>query len=512
MAKIKNWGDIIIIIGIFIELCIWPSIPNVVGCMMTGICWVVFSRIGLDETVIKEHIFAWLVFLSMSLYRILPLFATLLEFHSIGYNFVVPVDTYCGETILYLFSALAFYLAINRKNNSLIWLKKTLFRCGFYTQVNNKMIWILGVAGLLIRIYLSSSNIEFGDIIGKTLSGFTFLQYAPIILFFPSLYNKYDSGKMIIYNRSALLYFSFLIILSFATNSRYAILEPFGTFVLLFFLSYINYPKSLRHNISKKYFVWAGISIIIIVPFISDVSLAMLATRGIRSKVDKIELFKETINTYLDRDKMEYLRRIKDLRDRKANDSDMTNLHNWSETYVSNFALNRYCNLKVTDNTLYHAEKVGFANKKMYTDFWSEIVALCPTPILNFIGFDYDKNKRYSRGDKLKALSTNTAPFGSYLITSHLADGLVTFGYIYFPIEFLLFFIRFLFLDTFLFKYDGRTFYSAFGLITIFSFLAMFRNAGGCCDSLSYLLREYWQNVILFTISLYILRNVATRP
>lgn len=509
MAKLKEWGDIIIIIGIILELCIWPSLPNLAGCMMTGICWFVFSRIGLDETVIKEHIFGWLVFLSMSLYRILPLFATMLEFHSIGYNFVVPIETYCGEMILYLFSALAFYIATHRKTYSLIWLKKILFRIGFYAPISNKVIWILGGAGLLIRIYVLGSNIEFGNVVGKTLSGFTFFQYAPILLFFPILYKKNNDNVLIVYNRNALLYLLFLIVLSFATNSRYAILEPIGTFALLFLLSYLKYPRYLRKNVSKKYIAYAGIIFLFLIPFVSDVSLAMLETRSIRGKVDKVELFKETIETYLDRDKMERLRRLKDLKDRGKNEIIPNYSENWSETYVSNFALNRYCNMKVSDNTLYHAEKVGFANKQMYNDFWNEIIAICPTPLLKFYGFDYDKNKRFSRGDKLKALSTGTSPFASYLVTSHLADGLVTFGYLYFPIEFLLFFIRFLFLDTFLLKYKGKTYYSVFGLITIFSFLAMFRNAGGCCDSLSYLLRGYWQDVILFTIGFYALRKIV---
>ena len=109
--------------------------------------------------------------------------------------------------------------------------------------------------------------------------------------------------------------------------------------------------------------------------------------------------------------------------------------------YVSNFALNRYCNLKVTDNTLYHAKKVGFYNDLMYIDFWTEILALLPAPILDFFGVHYDKDDRYSRGDKLKALSENRHPFCSYLVTSHLADGLLTFGFWYFPIEFLMFFV-----------------------------------------------------------------------
>ena len=53
-------------------------------------------------------------------------------------------------------------------------------------------------------------------------------------------------------------------------------------------------------------------AIIFFVPFVSDVSLAMIANRNIRSEVSASELLKSTLNTYLDRDKMELLRRLKE--------------------------------------------------------------------------------------------------------------------------------------------------------------------------------------------------------
>lgn len=118
--------------------------------------------------------------------------------------------------------------------------------------------------------------------------------------------------KIIVFNKGGVIYFIFIILLSFATNSRYAILEPFGTFALLFLLSYIQHPSRLRQNINKKYIILGIFIIIFLIPFVSDVSLAMLANRGIRGKVSTSELFSNTINTYLDRDKMNLLRKIKD--------------------------------------------------------------------------------------------------------------------------------------------------------------------------------------------------------
>ena len=505
MEEIKRYGNIIIFACIILEILIWPSINNFFGCLMTAISWIVFSQIGLNKEVIREHTFAWLVFLSMSLYRILPLIATLLEGHSIGYNFVLPLSTYCGETLLYLISALAFYLSIKRKN-TLLFLKNVLYECGFYDRVNNKTLWILGLFGIMAEIYTTINHIEFGNVIGKTLEAFTFLQYAPILIFFPRLMGIDDKSEIFVLNKSCIIYTTLLMMLSFAANSREALLEPIGTFALLFLLSYLNTPQNVHQSINIKY-IYGGIFIVFLVfPIINDVSLAMLYNRKFRSETNRTELLVNTFNTLKDKRIMEELRSIKDRKELNALKTETSKT--WSETYVSNFALNRYCNLKVTDNTLYHAKRVGFANQYMFDDFCFELVALLPTPILNFFKIDYDKNVRYSRGDKLKALSMNRHPRGSFLVTSHLADGLLTFGYWYFPIEFLLFYFRFLFLDTFLLRYKGKVYYSIFGLITIFTFLAMFRHADGCCDSLSYLLRGYWQGVILFILGFTLLKKI----
>ena len=473
---------------------------------MTLIVWVIFSKIGLNEKVIKEHTFAWFVFLSMSLYRILPLIATMLEGHSIGYNFILPLSTYGGETLLYLISTLAFYLAIKQKK-PLPHLKNILFRCGFYEPTNNKTLWAIGIFGFLLNIYTTITYIEIGNVVGKLLIGFTFLQYAPILICFPTLLGNNNCNKVVILKKSCVFYIILLIVFSFARNTRVAMLEPIGTFALLLFLSYINIPKTHRNSINKKIIIIGLLSIVFLVPLLNDISLAMLYNRKFRTNENRVELFIKTFDTFRDEKKMDELRSLKEKVDKKEEKN--INSKTWTETYVKNFALNRYCNLKVTDNTLYHAKKVGFGNKQMLNDLWMEIVKLLPTPILKFLGVSYDKNVRYSRGDMLKALSENRHPMSWHLITSNLADGLVTFGYWYFPIEFILCFIRFLFLDTLLLRYRGKIYYSIFGLISIFTFLGMFSHAGGCCDILNYILRIYWQDVILFIVGFTIFKKIS---
>lgn len=507
MKTIRRYGNIVIFVCVILEMLIWPSFDNFIGCLMTIVSWVIFSKIGLNEQVIREHIFAWLVFLSMSLYRILPLIATMLEGHSIGYNFLVPLSTYCGETLLYLISALAFYLAVNYKK-SLLNLKLILFHIGFYKRANSQTLWIMGLIGFFLKVYVTVRYVEYGNVIGKVLEGLTFFQYAPILLCFPALLDNNQSDKVIELKRTSILYIILLVVLSFATNSRLAMLQPIMTFFLLFLLSCLNCSKNIL-NINVKYIVGGILVVFWVIPIVNDISLAMLYNRQFRTKTNRNEIFMRTFETFCDKELMEQLRLLKEKKEIKATGDG--NFKTWSETYVSNFALNRFCNLKITDNTLYHAKRVGYPNEKMYDAFWLDVAAVFPTPVIKFLGINYDKNVRFSRGDKLKALSANRHPSFSLLVTSHLADGLLVFGYWYFPIEFLLFYLRFLLLDTFLIRYKGKIFYSVFALITISSFLQMFMNASGGCDSLGYMLRDYWQDIILFMFGFTLLSKISLK-
>jgi hypothetical protein len=64
---------------------------------------------------------------------------------------------------------------------------------------------------LAIRFYLMGTHVQIGDVIGKTLAGFLFFQYAPLILFFPSLYsNSQKQNDIVVRNRLATFYLIFI--------------------------------------------------------------------------------------------------------------------------------------------------------------------------------------------------------------------------------------------------------------------------------------------------------------
>lgn len=503
---VKPIGNILLILAIIAEMIFFPSIDNLIGCGMTAFCWLLFSTFGFRKSVIKKHFFAWLMFLSMSMYRILPLFATLIERKPISYGFSLSMNTFGGETFLYIISLLAFLLAVRRRHFNMklqVWLNKI----DYYDPVSDSVLWILGLIGLFAQVYVFRNQVVIGDVFGKFISTFIFLQNAPILLFFPALYKR--KCKILFKNNVFVwIYFSIIVILSFATNSRHSVLAPFGTFVLLFILVYIIYPRRLT-RLYSKYIVISFLSLFFVVPFLSDISIAILAARDYRTGANPIELLKRTINIYTDNYQMEKLYKQKEALSKGGEREEYED--EWTENYLDNFALNRYCNMRVTDATLYYKDCIGNANPRMRSFFMESVLKLFPAPVLNALGLHIDKRKSCSQGDYLYYLATNNSSgLGSFRVTSHLADGLATFGYFYFPFQFILFFLVFLILDCFsVYTRDGIRF-SIFGLISIFTYFGMFRNANGCFGELSYLLRDFPQFILISWIGLRVSIIIAT--
>lgn len=504
--RIIHWGNIIISASIILELIFFWSLVNFTGCLMTLICWTIYKNIGLREHIIERHIFPWLVFTSMSMYRILPLIVTLIEFKPITYKFELPYETFFWETLLYAISSTAFYFAIYRSNSRPKLLQRILKSLELYKEPSDKLIWILGIFGFFITTYLlftvgGNQDYEFGDARNKFLRGFSYLNLAPILLMFPSLYKqKNTDNRIFVRNNFCIAYVVIYILICFATNSRQTIIEPIGTLVLLFFMSIIKTKTDYRKIISTKNLIILFISVAFIMPIITDISSAMLIARKIRSDVNRAELLEETWKLFNDKERLD---QFKDAGGHFFDAGSNGYADAWTDVYIDNFALNRYCNLRMTDMTLYHANMVGYGNEKMRNAFFDRLIAVFPTPIINFMGLDIDKSEivnAFSRGDLLYALSTGAGMRVALRVTSHVADGLATFGLWYFPFQYILFYFQFLLVDCFLITEKRKTTYSLLGLITIFTFLALFRNAQGCLGDAIYIIRLFIQTIFMYLI------------
>lgn len=130
-----------------------------------------FYKFILKRDVILSHPFSWMFYLSMVLYRYLPLIATFFDGKPITYGFENPYYTIFGEMLLFTVQSLAFYIVCYGKQNGFRTLQRLMAKMDFYTSFQSRTIWIMGAIGLLAMVFnLISGGAEYGDVGGKFLA------------------------------------------------------------------------------------------------------------------------------------------------------------------------------------------------------------------------------------------------------------------------------------------------------------------------------------------------------
>ncbi|WP_282116706.1 hypothetical protein [Cellulophaga baltica] len=501
IRQIKKGLIILLALGVVAEMVFFPSLTNLYGCIMAVISLTVFLYFFKTKYV-QQYPFAFCMYLSMFLYRFLPLIATLSEGKPITYGFERPYETFIYEITLFLISSLSFYLACKldvKKNNAL---QTALFKFKFF-EITPAILWGMGIIGIVVRIYnFSAGEVEYGDVGGKFLDGLTYLMFAPICLFFPTFLNIKFSHKKALWTYTILIF-----LINIASNKRTLIITPFGIFAILSFLYLVINKKKISDIIPPVKLVLGGLILFVGLNFLSNLSLAMLYTRetmmydqDTRNNANKLDAFTETIETVQNEQLMTRLKAIKS----KVINKQTKYTQGWTEYYVDNFMLSRYANLRITDETLYYAEKKGYANRQMFELFKKNIIVLLPTPVLNYFGVFIDKSEfEFSRGDFLYG-----SGFGGYRVTSHVGDGLATFGYWYFLLQFIIFILIFKALSCFTYYSQVGIEYAPFALMNVFTFLGLFRNAQGISGDFGYLIRGYTQGIITYLIILHFLKMI----
>lgn len=488
----------VLLISVVFEMIFFPSVENLVGCVMMIICYVIFVNLFLKTSIIINFPFAFIMLLSMFMYRFLPIPATLLEGIPVSYGMQIPIKTFLLETILFFISSCAFYFAtINNNRNNLV--QKIFKKLGFYKPTNSRTLWIIGIIACLIRIItFSMGQISIGNVLGKILMPFTTFMYTPMLLFFHGLYTGKYEEKPNFKQPIIWIYLIFISVLNLAANSRESLIEPIGIIALLYMIYLCINNISLNNIMSPRRIIPILLVSFISLNLLTIASDAILSVRDNRTEFNFIELIELTFD------------KIGDLHE--EDDDYMKNSYippyeaGWTETYLSNFILNRYANMRISDETLYLGERIIRSNNTeiMLEDFINRIVLILPQPLIDILGFDINKeNYQFSRGDALYVYSGigSSYNFGGYRVTSHIGDGITTFGYLYFLIQFLVFYIVFKLLNCYSYNEKNNTVvYSVYGLFSLYTCLNIFRNANGMIGEINFIGRNYWQEIILFMI------------
>lgn len=505
LIDIKTWLGRILLVGCFLEMVFFTSMENFLGCVSSIYGWYLISVCCIRREYLEKYPLPTLVMFGLGVcYSVLPILVTLVEGKPVSFNFQVPYLTYYNQIISMTVITVAFRFAIRLYKPGCL-LNRLWNKIGYMTVPSEKQIWIFGVLGLfsLLSIlsemgeeheYQASGN--FWGIVRNVLSG---LSIAPICLYFKQLYGDPSPAKT---KRFVKYYIVVLMVLGFASTIRGLVFNSVVTVacIYLFLIIYNN----------RRIFTAKNTILVIVVAYlvtgpVAEIAMAMILNRhfgGTASQtaeaVWKLYNDKETLHkTY-----QLFLANT---------DNGGDNSQGWSEYYVDNIFLDRFCNLRTIDGTLYNAQKMGFgcrAGSDYYKNFW---INELPSPITNMFGL-----KKDFLGTAVDHMVTSNfsgerySLFG-FKVGGETGIGLWMFGYWYYPIALITYIIMFYFLCSFV--NVGSTLLLPLPILISFRLYWMFfLNANGIFSSMgSVFARANLNAIFIYCVLLVLLRFFTSK-
>lgn len=496
---------IALIICCFLEIIFFPQIENIIGIFVTILSLQLFNFFIFKREVIHLRPFSFLAVLGLFLFMYLPIFATLCEGHPISFGMISPIKTFCLQFLYFTITIFAFHAStkFNQRHREL---SKIIYRFGYFTTPTHKQIWILGFIGLLPKIYLLLN--QYGEEMtagGGVANMLSLLVYTPVVLLFHDLYG----GKKYNHPKRVYSYITFLVLLGIASNSRNQVLYVLATLFLISIIHIIiNKPivsiKSLRKTFTITVFI------VFFIPMLADLAFAMVAMRSVRYGVTAQELFSKTWELYTDK---EQLNKLKEIANRDNQKMALQNIRtNWNEYYISNIFLQRLCNYRVVDATIYHAEKAGIPNSTMQEDLIDKLKITYPNPIVKLLFGNIKKeNYQYSPMDLLLSKSQHTANRESFIVGGDVGLGISYFGYWYFCIQFICYFLIFYLIDNLIYKIKNNIKYSFLGIISAYNFFFLFQVSGGILNKIQYIIWSFPLSLTIYLILYQIIRRLIIK-
>ena len=504
---IKTALKIILFISCIAEIIFFLELSNIVGCVVSIMSLYLYDKFVLHIEIIKQRPLSFVAITYLFLFMYLPLPVTLLDGNSMSHDMHNPILTYILQFCYFGLTVFSFEWAKHIRGNKNSRLSRIFRNIGYFNPPSVLQLWILALIGWIPEIHLLLNQYtEEGSIMAQgTLSMLAILIYAPICILFPSLLGSREHSKSS--KLMVLFYIVLLIIIGIATNHRGSMLSPLIVAGWGYFFTLLYRKKPIR-IFSVKKILLVIIAFLLISGPASDMAFAMLITRNERNNLSFTELLKETVDLYLNKNELDQYRKIMDLT--QNNNADYSELSDdWDETYVSNIFLQRVCNYRVVDASIYHAGRVGLGNKKMLEDFFSHIVCMLPQPILDILGLNLNKKDfEYSPMDYLYYLSTKAHSINSsYIVGGDVGLGLATFGILYFFILVIIYRCEFYVLDSQTFNINNGKIIPFFVIISVP--MLRFAVASGIQGHITYLFYSFPLSLTILLLVYNIVRFIT---
>lgn len=501
LIDIKTWLNRILLVGCFLEIVFFTSMENFLGCVSSIYGWYLISVCCIRREYLKKYPLPTLVMFGLGVcYSVLPILVTLVEGKPVSFNFQVPYLTYYNQIISMTVITVAFRLAIRLYKPNCI-LNRLWNKIGYMTVPSEKQIWILGLLGLISLLSIMSEMGEeheyqasgnFWRIVIKVLSGFSL---APICLYFKYLYGDHTPAKT---KRFVKYYIVVLMILGFATTRRMLIFNSIVTVacIYLFLIIYNN----------RRIFTAKNTILVIVIAFlvtgpVAEIAMAMILNRHFGGTASQTA--EAVWKLYNDKKTLHKAYQMK----MAMTDNGGDNSQSWSEYYVDNIFLDRFCNLRTIDGTLYNAQKAGFGcneGRKYYESYWINEI---PSFITNSLGLE--KDVRGTATDQMvnKNFADNKYSLFGCKVGGETGIGLWMFGYSYYIIALMTYIVIFYFLCSFVNISRVGILFPLPVLISFRLYWMFFLNANGIFTSMNATFaRNNLNAIFIYCVILFVLK------
>lgn len=441
-------------------------------------------------------------------FDVLPLPATLLELKPITYNMRNPYSTFFYLIFLQVILLIIHSIYVKLTKNKNI-IRNYLYRFGFFKSLSSQEVWFLILGSLIWYAYIMLTrglytedslnvNSRYGAI-EWIISLFFSSYYQCVFIFYFRRFNNIKGD----YKINHLLVFTLalaIFIIGIGTNMRTAAITVFANASFSMVLYFLFFAEQRRSFFKAKYIVLISMIFLFFAGPFQFISESMVSVRDNRSGKNAIEIIEMTINNpkEIDDDTSDLI---------KKEYSSLV----WDERYLSSDLFNRFCSLKILDETLFHATRLNSADRqKMRLSFYGKIVDQLPGIVKRRIGMSVTYAERqYSLSDLLYYLSVDGRTYlGGVKIGTLQGLGLALFGY-WFPIVLIpLYFLVFYLMDSIILFRKGRIIIPLFFFASMMDYLALFSDRHFYLFETRFIFRGFWETIIVYIITINIVKRI----
>lgn len=188
------------------------------------------------------------------------------------------------------------------------------------------------------------------------------------------------------------------------------------------------------------------------------------------------------------------------------------NSNGWSEYYVNNIFLDRFCNLRTIDGTLYNAQKAGFGcyeGSKYYESYW---ITQLPSFMANMLDLKKDFQGTAVDHMVVSNFAGNRYSLFGFKVGGETGIGLWMFGYLYYFLAFFTYIVVFYFLCSFV-NIKGATLIIPLPILVTFRLFWMyFINANGIFTSMDCSFsRNNLNTILIYCVVIFFLKKIAVK-